>query len=1335
MSSVEDNNNISIKELISINQNKINDILNHRYTDESLLFGTIIFTQSKVQSYILNEFESEVKLKFNNIKNSNNNNNDNSNIISNNLDDLNSKYLTPGNIVDKVWIAIHHPTIKYFQSQFYYLDKESRKLTNGNNTNNNNNNSNINGNGINSNNNNNTNNNTNNNHNSNNRRNDKTLNYKSIEFRKLFDSYVKFISKCFSFYFNIIHSLINKYNLSIYIPIKKICSTLKFELSKDSIKNLIDLPPLTITDNDIDNTTDDNRSEVVSEIIYTIHKCILFIGDLSRYRTLIAKTYLPLNSISKEDNNNYSKSIELYKLSLLVLPSLGDPYNHIAIIDNLKDDKFNVVYNFMRSCLTTKPSIIGFNNLINFLSKDPLVNPIFKQFEKLNCLNRDKITKNDRLELLKTEFLILLNYYLLPNKWKLKEGYLFKNYKIKDIQNDFLLLLSKLDFHKQIFNDFYLKQLSILLGGFELLIDNNKNHPDLIQDKLIISNYLKFILKYFINMMKTSINNNKLNIDLNSNDENNDLNLQNLSILLLPMIRMMLCWFRERLLPQVFIKTNFEFLKLLSILLNSFLKFVYNNNNLINKITKNNENFNKSPFIINKPKRVRLFKEDITLNEFKPINGCLHDFDDKELYKNDEKSILALIGELPEGINDEIKNYENLLKILAIVHLGKLILNDNKVNIKFNEKTGLFDIPSPPITPQTQIQTQGQQSLNTSTPSPSQSQISSTASSSTVSLINDNLDSSSFSRNDEIANFGKLSTSNNSGKKQQYNQYSNNTKNYNNNNNNGSTQLNNGNGHFQNHHMNNGKNSNKSIKINNSYSMSTNTNSSNNRQQNFHNNNNNNVTPPQVSSASSSSSTTNLFQNTNLAHPQSQSQSSSQLNQPFQQQMNQPLPPHYQQPQHQGLSAEALISNLLSETLNNGGNTSNQVIDTNTLNGNNDFTTPSNHNFDINSLTPTPLHYPMFNNNTSGNNSNNSTPNHKINNDNINSSNPSSSNTNKFPNPSAYSMFSTFETLELIDNNRNQNQTNTNASTSGNTNPHKSLEGESFDVFANMVDSLVGDKSINNVFMNNNNNSNNNFNIQNSTLNSSNIWSLKNNNNNNNSNSNNNSANNNNSINTNNSDNTSINNSNPDTQLSTRENSIRDENSSGTDFNLTNGINTNINKDKNDNGRNNSNSNNSISNGTDFQNNFNSSNLYQNFYNSNANQFLQNSNKFYQPNQQQQPQPPQQHQQSQQTTPPPPPPTASQSTDQQQYFYNQNMPNTPFGTNANTNSPQQHLFANQYGYQQQMTGMTTPNAMQFPNYNNQAMFMQPPPPSQLQQQQQQPPQQQQFYPNTFNQFS
>ncbi|GMF66749.1 unnamed protein product [[Candida] boidinii] len=182
-------------------------------------------------------------------------------------------------------------------------------------------------------------------------------------------------------------------------------------------------------------------------------------------------------------------------------------------------------------------------------------------------------------------------------------------------------------------------------------------------------------------------------------------------------------------------------------------------------------------------------------------------------------------------------------------------------------------------------------------------------------------------------------------------------------------------------------------------SSSTLSNNNPNRQQNFLNNNNNNknVTPPQVAS----SSTTNLFQNTNLGHPQPQSQSSSQLNQPFQQHLNQTLPPHYQQPQHQLLSEEALISNLLSETLNNGGNNISQVIDTNNLNGNTDFTTPSNHNFDINSLTPNSLHYPMFNNSNSGNNSNNSTPNHKMTNDNIDPSNPTSSNTNKFPNPSA----------------------------------------------------------------------------------------------------------------------------------------------------------------------------------------------------------------------------------------------------------------------------------------------------------------------------------------------
>ncbi|KGK34560.1 hypothetical protein JL09_g6291, partial [Pichia kudriavzevii] len=126
------------------------------------------------------------------------------------------------------------------------------------------------------------------------------------------------------------------------------------------------------------------------------------------------------DSSGENDNNNYSKSIELYKLSLLILPSLGDPYNHIAIIDNLKDDKFNVIYNFIRASLTSSPLTIAYSNLLNLLNKNAKNNSILKKFEQLNSLDRSTITKNDRLSLLKSQFLILFNYHLLPSKWRLK---------------------------------------------------------------------------------------------------------------------------------------------------------------------------------------------------------------------------------------------------------------------------------------------------------------------------------------------------------------------------------------------------------------------------------------------------------------------------------------------------------------------------------------------------------------------------------------------------------------------------------------------------------------------------------------------------------------------------------------------------------------------------------------------------------------------------------------------------------------------------------------------------------------------------------------------------
>lgn len=634
--------NIDIDSIIASNKANIRGILNNsnlnsndsnqnNSSDTSLLQGALSFGHSKFTDYIIDS----LAYQYNSFNESDSTSDSELSILpQKNL--LNADSI--GNMLDKVWIEIHHPAIKYFQFAFYQLNKSVKDDPNANNStkrqnyqskynkyNNNNN---------------------------NNNNNASTGAQLFVEYRKLFDKFIKFIAKAYDFYYSLLKTMLNTYDLSIYIPVKKICSTLKINLSSLDLNVRDSRLPLS------------NSSNLISSIVYLIHKCVLFIGDLSRYRTLIAKTYLPSTSISKEDNNNYSKSIELYKLSLLILPSLGDPYNHIAIIDNLKDDKFNVVYNFIRSSLTSSPLSIAHSNLINLLTKHPRTNSILRKFEHLNSLDRNSITKNDRLGLLKSQFLILFNYNLLPSKWKLKTGYLISGHSIASIENDFYKLLSTLDFHKQIFNDFYFKQMVILTGGFELLIDPNfSKNLNLSQSGGVISDYLDFLFRYLETFLKVCI---KICDDHMADDDSKnrspcDLKIMSFSTSLFPVVRLLVCWFNEREIARAYLKRSTKISNLLAALINRLIFYI--DKEKVETIFKNfsvkyNLKSSLTSILNQKPVRDRLFKEDVALREFKPINYALGDFDDSHLYSKEPESILALIGELPESQDNKV-NVEN----------------------------------------------------------------------------------------------------------------------------------------------------------------------------------------------------------------------------------------------------------------------------------------------------------------------------------------------------------------------------------------------------------------------------------------------------------------------------------------------------------------------------------------------------------------------------------------------------------------------------------------------------------------------------------------------------
>lgn len=608
---------VSMDEFIASNKKLMKEIFSHSFTtDDSLLFGTLSLLQSRCGSYIIDYISREE---------------DGSELEKSKPFELAQKPisdLSPEEVIDHVWIDIHHPSIKYFQGKFWQMIKPQRKDRRGKKG-------------------------------YRGRRNGSYSNGATVELRKLFDRFVRFVGRCRSFYFDVLHNLLSKYDISVYIPVKKVCSTLRLDDSTD-IKEDKTIPEV----------------ETVAKIVYIIHKCVLYIGDLSRYRTFVAKTYLPSTAISKADNNNYSKSIELYKLSLLILPSLGDPYNHIAIIDNFKDDKFNVVYNFVRSSMTSSPLKIGFNNLINLLAKQPTQNPILHKFESRNSLDRKTITKNDRMELLKLQFLVLLNYYFLPDKWRMKDGLLVKGYDITTIENDFYHLLGELDFHKQIFNDFYFKQLVVLTGVFEMLIDKKMSHSDLKQSPQIISSYLDFMFRYILTLMKIVL----------ANWDKGSLSPA-ISTSLLPTIRLLLCWLKERELAKCYLLQNLPCSTALAEIYNNVQKFFNENPNVLDRIDQGlyKDLFANQKLFEHRPMRNRLFKEDVTLKELKPINFYMSDFDDDHLYRKDEAATLALIGELPNESHKGMKLSDNMLRLIAVGTSAKRLLLKNSVGITFDE--------------------------------------------------------------------------------------------------------------------------------------------------------------------------------------------------------------------------------------------------------------------------------------------------------------------------------------------------------------------------------------------------------------------------------------------------------------------------------------------------------------------------------------------------------------------------------------------------------------------------------------------------------------------------
>lgn len=431
---------------------------------------------------------------------------------------------------------------------------------------------------------------------------------KAVEARKAFGKFKKVVAVIFEFYFTLVAALVKQFDLEKYLPLSKVSSVIGIA------------EPMQKGD-----TID---ADLAATLIYLIYKSLLYIGDLSRYRTMIVSSVDLFQGSAIDQDKSLRKPFEYYQLACLILPSLGESFQHMALVNNFQKDKFGVIYNLSRAALTRIPSTIAMGNLVTFILKNgdyTNEESCFRNFKHYeNAENRDKLV------LVKLQFLTLYTHHFLANV----KNYTPENLELKSIEPWFLKNITQLNYSRQANSDFLFQMVVTLISGLTILSDSKEISR---KDPRKLAEYLKFSFRVLKRVFTAGLSGfQREKVDLNS--------------VLLPSVRLILCWCRENPLALHYIRTNQAVGNELSMYLEEIRK--------------------QCADVTKKPTREAFLKEDVELREFKPINNYMRDFNDESIFQDKDAYMRRTIGEYSGGRKAE----ENIKRMSAIGYLGGKVL-------------------------------------------------------------------------------------------------------------------------------------------------------------------------------------------------------------------------------------------------------------------------------------------------------------------------------------------------------------------------------------------------------------------------------------------------------------------------------------------------------------------------------------------------------------------------------------------------------------------------------------------------------------------------------------
>ncbi|KAK6455985.1 uncharacterized protein RJT20DRAFT_41018 [Scheffersomyces xylosifermentans] len=637
-------------EEIKLYKSQLNEFINKKFVDNSLLLGFNTVLQSKFQTWIvadLSEYYTTMNAESS------------SDEIPNNQ--LETEFQTI-KYLDLLWSELHYPMIKFFQrlhANFFneVCEDFKRAVASGK---------------------------------------PNKFKTKPVELRKLNESYLKFHKQIFSYYLNLLKYFSTHYKNSLF-P-KKFLDHFKF-----------DPPPTSLETDDV---------TFQSNIIFLCHRCLLALGDISRHRSFLENTYVaPCVSnkdffkyrglTSKEKyallSPTYEKAEQLYKLCIALIPGLSQPYNHLGMINNLLDDKFEACIWFLRSQLTRHTEFrLGNSNLQSVLTKKWFLTRLYEiDFASLATkqTSKNQQTLEDDLN---TALACLVGYIYMPEIYK-KGPTIVKNITFFKLESDLYKACTD-SFEKLILSEdsenysFFLKQLTFIFSFYALIekaATADSYDPAKGEDLTTFSKFaFRYIERLFNNIAKLKLS--------NSNITN-----------VLVCMRLVLNWIKENKSVYRTFSARTGTMKDLSKVVNNIWAYIKELDSSQNSGDTKASQLVYLLRIGSRPVRSYFFSEDLIFKDFEVIKYQFKDFKDDHLFTADNINLLHgdysncynkngipsflsndVIsklqadsehgGSLEKEIQEEIKEYEAVSRIKSLVWLVQKLLQDSTAGIQFD---------------------------------------------------------------------------------------------------------------------------------------------------------------------------------------------------------------------------------------------------------------------------------------------------------------------------------------------------------------------------------------------------------------------------------------------------------------------------------------------------------------------------------------------------------------------------------------------------------------------------------------------------------------------------